>query len=125
MPGKPGELVGGRADNHAAGSAEKTTQLKNNSGGIEKGVVVGTVYLYFLVPPGHYATAGPAKDGFQRFKGRFLLLFCRRPILPIRASFPKKDLCPIYRLHSMRRWPLSLPEWYAVPVEYRPEVRCR
>jgi len=81
----------------------KTTQLKNDSGRVKKGMVVGTTYLDLLVLAGHCGTAGKTANSLCRFDSPLLLLFAGGPILFLSTIHPQKDRTVIYQLHGSKR----------------------
>lgn len=121
VPGKPGEFAGRPADHQAPGGLVKTTQLKDDSGRIEKGVGMGTADLDLLVLAGDHGTAGTATNSLYRFDSRLLVLLAGGPMLSSFSTIdPQKDRMVIDQLHGSRQqWPQSWPEWYAVPAGHR------
>jgi len=122
VAGKPGEYDGRPADHKAPGGLMETSQRKNDSGRIKKGMGMGTAYLDLLVLPGHYPAAGPATNGLHRCDNPLLLPLAGGPMLwSVSTIDPQENRLVICRPHGSRQqWLQSLPEWYVVPAEHRP-----
>lgn len=126
VTGEPGEFTGRRTDHQTSRGIAKTSQFKDNSGRIKKGVGVTATDLNFLIFPGHCTAAGSTINGLDRVDSPLSLRLLDGPILPPVGPSPQENLTVTCLLHcSVQLWHQSSPGWYAAPAARQRVIRYR